>query len=188
MILPIYIYIYIYTPQWAWSFFIASRYTDGNRKHLICTFEEVISSHLITIPEPKGNVMLERFNKVILRLLQVGILDLWFRDIKYTTFSSSAAQTILLTGEYVKLNLPHMQSAVYILLLGLVLSFIAFHSEILFCRNARYGQGSSVGIATDYGLDGLGIESRWSEIFRPSRPALGPTQHPVQWVPDLSPG
>jgi hypothetical protein len=28
------------------------------------------------------------------------------------------------------------------------------------------GPGSSVGIATDYGLDGPGIESRWSEIFR----------------------
>ena len=43
------------------------------------------------------------------------------------------------------------------------------------------GPGSSVGIATDYGLGGPGIESRWGEIFRPSRPALGPTQPPVQW-------
>jgi hypothetical protein len=28
------------------------------------------------------------------------------------------------------------------------------------------GPGSSVGRATDYGLDGPGIESRWGEIFR----------------------
>jgi len=28
------------------------------------------------------------------------------------------------------------------------------------------GRDSSVGIATGYGLDGTGIESRWSEIFR----------------------
>ena len=34
-----------------------------------------------------------------------------------------------------------------------------------------FGPGSSVGIATDYGLDGPGIESRWGEIFhRPDRP------------------
>jgi len=34
------------------------------------------------------------------------------------------------------------------------------------------GPGSSVGIATAYGLDGPGIESRWGEIFRtsPDRP------------------
>ena len=34
------------------------------------------------------------------------------------------------------------------------------------------GRGSSVGIATGYGLDGPGIESRWGEIFRtcPDRP------------------
>jgi hypothetical protein len=34
------------------------------------------------------------------------------------------------------------------------------------------GPGSSVGVATDYGLEGPGIESRWGEIFRtrPDRP------------------
>ena len=43
------------------------------------------------------------------------------------------------------------------------------------CRNmSEGGSGSSVGIATDYGLDGPEIESRWGEIFRPSRQALGP--------------
>ena len=33
------------------------------------------------------------------------------------------------------------------------------------------GPGISVGIATDYGLDGPGIETRWGEVFRrPDRP------------------
>jgi len=51
------------------------------------------------------------------------------------------------------------------------------------------GQDSSVGIATGYGLDGPGIESRWErDLPHLSRTALGPTQPPVQWVPALSRG
>ena len=48
---------------------------------------------------------------------------------------------------------------------------------------------SSVGVATRYGLDGPGIEFRWGRNFpHPCRPALEPTQSPVQWIPGLSLG
>ena len=48
------------------------------------------------------------------------------------------------------------------------------------------GPGSSVVIATDYALDGPRSNPSGDDIFVPSRPALGPTQPPVQWVPSLS--
>jgi len=45
------------------------------------------------------------------------------------------------------------------------------------------GPDSVVGVANGYGLDGLGIESRWERSFpHLFRPVLGPFQPPVQWV------
>jgi len=60
------------------------------------------------------------------------------------------------------------------------------HSVLSHQYFTQCGPGSSVGIATDYGLDGSGSNPGGDEIFRSSRPTLGPTQSPVKWVPDLS--
>ena len=52
-------------------------------------------------------------------------------------------------------------------------------TKIHFFHETR-GPGSSVGTATDYGLDGPGSNPGGDEIFRLSGPALGPTQPPVK--------
>jgi hypothetical protein len=64
----------------------------------------------------------------------------------------------------------HVKESVLLLLLLLLLN------ESLLNSTSTYGPGSSVGIATDYSLDGPEIESRWERDFsHTSRPALGPT-------------
>ena len=52
--------------------------------------------------------------------------------------------------------------------------------EILYNNMFLGGQDSSVGIATRYGLDGSGIESRWEAGFStPIQTSPGPTQPPI---------
>ena len=69
----------------------------------------------------------------------------------------------------------------------LIVILLKYVHKFLSLPSTSVGRDSSVDIATRYGLDGPGIESRWGrDIPQLSRPALGPTQPPVQWVPGLS--
>jgi hypothetical protein len=64
-----------------------------------------------------------------------------------------------------------------------------YYTIFRFTTTFDSGPGSVAGIATGYGLDCPGIKSRWGRDFPClSKPALGPIQPPVQWVPRLSRG
>jgi hypothetical protein len=66
----------------------------------------------------------------------------------------------------VKVNMPSMTA---------MFNVILVHNFV--------GRDSADGIATRYGLYGPGIKCRWGH---PSRPAPGPTQPRIQWIPDLA--
>ena len=71
-------------------------------------------------------------------------------------------------------------------LLACVIFNVTVRYILLSYTHVYWWLGSSIGIATDYRLDGPGSNPGGDKIFCLSRPAVGPTQPPVQWVPGLS--
>ena len=95
------------------------------------------------------------------------------------------------TGEIGKpdWNLPFSSLFFAFLFFSFYFCFVFINMYLLYCIPLivllPVGQDIAVGIATLYGMDGPGIESRWGRGFpQPIRPALWPTQPPVQWVPE----
>ena len=85
---------------------------------------------------------------------------------------------------YTAFTLHHWHMFIMYLDVAGEISCLMIFSFYLYIR----GPGSSVGTATDYGLDSPGSNPGGDEIFRPYRPALGPTQPPAQGVLGLSRG
>jgi hypothetical protein len=72
-------------------------------------------------------------------------------------------------------------------IIGHKMCVLTFSTTLIGNVSHYSGSSSSVGITTDYGLDGPGIESGGARFFAHVQTGPG-TQPPVQWVPGLSRG
>lgn len=116
------------------EYMAALKYMDGDGKPLVCQFDGSYYRQYVVIPVPKGNPMLDAYNKVIRLVHQAGLIEKWWKDLKYSATLSSAKDFNLPVGEYIKLTLAHLQSAFYFLFLGYGMSVISFLSEKLSCH------------------------------------------------------
>ena len=136
--------------------------------------------------------------------IEIRLCDWWVDFLHHPVIAQITVSSVQLSMPFtrisylqcsVELNSPpiiqctsHLQKGVLLSHKWTFMLFMCF--EIILLLMVFQGRDSSVGIVTHYGLDGpQWANPSWGWDFpHPSRPALGLTQLPIQWVPSLSQG
>jgi hypothetical protein len=117
---------------------IAFKYKDGNGVSIICKIKYEFAFNLITIHVPKAFPLKPKYDKVLLALLQAGLVSMWWEHLEYTATLEGARKFGSPPGEYIVLTLKHLQSAFYFLLIGYAMSVLLLFLELSFHHHKRY--------------------------------------------------
>ena len=107
----------------------------------VCTMEEDISKVSIVMYLKKGHPLLERINKVMMDMVEAGMMVKWMNEFMYMKRIQSisyygrdfATGSDDLGGKYVPFTLFHLQSAFFVLLIGYIISVSTFAVELIYC-------------------------------------------------------
>ena len=95
-------------------------------KPIIRVLDDTIVQTPIEMLLFKGNPLLNRFNDLLLRIVEAGLITVWTKQIQTDVFQQGYK-----TNENVALSLEHLQGAFFLLLFGLIVSFICFAFQVL---------------------------------------------------------
>jgi hypothetical protein len=126
---------------------IALKFKNGNGVPIICKIKDDFATNLITIHVSKGFPLKPKYDKVLHSLLQAGLVNWWWEQIKYTASLVGARKFGSPLGEYIVLTMKHLQSAFYFLLIGYAMSVLLFFIELsyhLYKRCKRKIKGNKI--------------------------------------------
>ena len=119
------------------DYLIASKYVTKENKPMICTFDYVVCAQPVILPFMKGYPLVPLFDKVILHILDSGLLDFWLKEIMYLSTLEALKDSETVDGEYVKFSLEHLESAYGFLFLGYIIASFSFLGELLHFHHSK---------------------------------------------------
>jgi hypothetical protein len=131
------------TLAFLWSKFpleynVALKYKDANGVPSICKIKEDFSFNLVAMIVPKGFPLKPKYDKILLSLMQAGLVNWWVEHLKYTASLEGSGKFGSPPGEYIVLTLNHLQSAFYFLLIGYAMSVILLFMELSYHHHKGY--------------------------------------------------
>ncbi|KAJ9585366.1 hypothetical protein L9F63_002826 [Diploptera punctata] len=107
-----------------------TNYLGSSGNPLICPIAEKLTSQPVVMPFTKGSLFLERFDDIIVPMLEAGILTNWWETFKYVATLTTMSGLQEESEEYIKLSLQHLESVFIFLLMGYLFSCIVFVIEL----------------------------------------------------------
>jgi hypothetical protein len=117
---------------------IGLKYKDANGVPSICQIKDDFDFNLVAVHVPQGFPLKPKYEKVLLVLLQAGLVNLWWEHLKYTATLEGSRKFGSPPAKYIVLTLKHLQSAFYFLLIGYAMSVLLLFIELLYHHHKRY--------------------------------------------------
>ncbi|CAO1443385.1 unnamed protein product [Diamesa serratosioi] len=112
--------------------YVINKFKDEEGKPLIRALDDTIVQTPIEMLLFKGNPLLNRFNDLLLRIVEAGLIIVWTKQIQSDVFRQS--DKLAITNEHLPLSLLHLQGAFFLLVFGLIVSFVCFIFQVLYYK------------------------------------------------------
>jgi hypothetical protein len=119
--------------------YIAFKLTPNSKKgKYVCSLDQDIHKMSFVMYMQLGSPLLDRFNTIIRRTLEAGLVDNYWTMLKWETRvkgigNSTHDGSVVDSDSYFALSLSHMMVGFYVLVIGYILGLLAFVGELL-CR------------------------------------------------------
>jgi len=99
---------------------------------LICSLDETLMSAGVILLFKKGNPLLERFNALMRRYLEAGLLEMHWKELQHrASLRSGGRYTEAASDMFFAFSLSHLMPAFVALIVGTILSSVVFIAELI---------------------------------------------------------
>jgi len=99
---------------------------------IICSLDDIFMSGALTLLFKKGNPLLDRFNTVMRRYLEAGLLEMLWTELQHRASLRSVGRLGEAAGNiFFAFSVSHLVPAFVVLLVGTVLSSVVFIAELI---------------------------------------------------------
>lgn len=120
-----------------------SNYYDADGNELLHLVEEYPTTYLLSYVMSLYSPYRERINGLLLRMQEVGLINLWYENMAYPTYVAEQKRKVDKKERKIQLNMEHYSLTFVGLSIGLFFCTVIFLAELYFAKKSQITEESS---------------------------------------------